>query len=264
MSKAPRSLVASLLTPQFITAVVLLLAGVALASPLAKYLPFGEGLAEKRIKDPIDLRAPLSALSVEALAPYRVLDRAVFDATTIDALGTDEYLSWTLEDTSLEDDDPLKYANLLVTYYTGGHSLVPHTPDVCYFGSGYKPAQSHENQTVEVATLGPEEAQVPIRVCTFVKTAVFNERKITVLYMFHCNGAFMATRNKVRLKVSNPSITYAYFSKFELSFPGATREQSVAGSVKLLKRVLPLLVEQHWPDVEAAERAAREKAAAAG
>ena len=264
MSKAPRSLVASLLTPQFITAVVLLLAGAALASPLAKYLPFAAGLAQKRIKDPIELRASLSTLDVDALAPYRVLDRAVFDATTTEALGTEAYLSWTLEDTSLEDGDPLKHVSLLVTYYTGGRSLVPHTPDVCYLGSGYKAAQSHENKTVEVATLGPGQAEVPIRVLTFVRTAVFSKQKITVLYTFNCNGQFMASRNQVRMKVSDPGITYAYFSKVELSFPGATREQSVAGSAKLLERLLPLLVEHHWPDVEAAELALRAQAAAKG
>ena len=264
MTKAPRSLVALLATPQFITAVVLLLAGAALASPLAKYLPFGALVEGKRVKDPIELRAPLSSLDAAALAPYRVLDRVVFDATTTEALGTEQYLSWSLEDTSLEDGDPLKRVSLLVTYYTGGRSLVPHTPDVCYLGSGYKPAQSHENLTVEVATLGPEQAEVPIRVLTFVRTAVFSKQKITVLYTFSCNGQLMSRRNQVRVKVSNPGITYAYFSKVELSFPGASREQSVAGSVKLLERVLPLLVKQHWPDVEAAEEARRAQVAAEG
>ncbi len=51
--------------------------------------------------------------------------------------------------------------------------------------------------------------------------------------------------------------TYAYFSKVEINFPKATREETVKGVGKLYGRVLPLLVADHWPDFEKMERAAR-------
>jgi hypothetical protein len=54
--------------------------------------------------------------------------------------------------------------------------------------------------------------------------------------------------------------TYAYFSKVEVSFPRATREQCVAGARKLYNRLLPVLLEAHWPDFEASEREARQGA----
>ena len=48
---------------------------------------------------------------------------------------------------------------------------------------------------------------------------------------------------------------YAYFSKVELTFPSATRAQSIEGAGMLFSRLLPALVDEHWPDFEAAEDA---------
>ncbi|UCE59616.1 MAG: exosortase-associated EpsI family protein [Phycisphaerales bacterium] len=248
------SLFTGLFTPPFVLAVVLLGASALLAGPFARSLKF------KQAKLPIALRAPLSALRVDALSPYRVVDRTILTPEVVDALGTDRYVSWLLEDTSLSNDDPLRLVSLFVTYYSGGRDLVPHTPDVCYLGSGYEPAQGHENLTVEVASLKPTFASVPVRVCTFVQTAVFDRRKRTVVYTFHCNGRFTATRNGVRVSINNPRNTYAYFSKVEISFPKATRTESVEGAAKIFDRVLPVLMEDHWPDFEAAEARAREAA----
>jgi hypothetical protein len=111
---------------------------------------------------------------------------------------------------------------------------------------------------LEVISPGGEGGGIPVRVCTFVKTAVFGGDQATVVYTFHCNGRFVSTRTDVRVRLNDLTNTYAYFSKIEVSFPGATREQSLQGAKKLFDRLLPVLTGNHFPDFDGAERAARE------
>ena len=81
-----------------------------------------------------------------------------------------------------------------------------------------------------------------------------------MIYTFHCNGRFTATRTGVRLLLNDLTNTYAYFSKVEVSFPGATRQQSIDGAWKVYDRLLPVLLKAHWPDFEAEEEAVRRRA----
>ncbi len=238
------------LTPPFLLAVVLLGAAAVLGGPVARWFRFIQD------KQPLPLTAKLDTLDAAALAPYEVSSRHVLESVVVEALGTRDYISWTVEDTSVPPGDPLRLASLLVTYYTGGHSLVPHTPDVCFLGSGYSPAQAHENMEIDVPSLGDAGRSLPIRVCTFIKTAVFDREKLSVVYTFQCNGTFTADRDGVRVRTRDPRNTYAYFSKVEVTFPRATREQNVAGARKLFDRVLPALIRDHWPDFRAAQQKA--------
>ncbi|MFQ5415144.1 MAG: hypothetical protein ACE5E6_11870 [Phycisphaerae bacterium] len=265
MKSAADRRVGRLVTPPFAVAVVVLGAAAVVSGPVASRL----GLRQP--KAPLPLRRPLDALDADRLGPYRlvptrgrdgrVIDdgRRVLDGLVVEQLGTDAYLSWSLEDTSVPRGNPLRYATLFVTYYTGPHHLVPHTPDACYLGQGYQPAQPHETMAVDVTMHGGSSSiRLPIRVCTFEKSGVFNWERPSVVYTFHCNGRFVATREGVRLRVTGLGNRYAYFSKVEVSFPRATRAQTIDGARKLLGFVLPVLVERHWPDFDAAERAARE------
>lgn len=211
----------------------------------------------RQAKAAIPLRKPLSAMDVDRLRPYRVVERATLDAPVIDALGTDQYIQWMLEDTSLPPGDPLYTAMLFVTYDTGGQNLVPHVPDECRLGAGYQPAMPHENRDVPVDA-PPVAGEVPLRVCTFVKTAVFQRDEQTVVYLFHANGSFAATRDAVRILFNDPRDRFGYFSKVEISFPKASREESVKGAAKLLGRLLPVLMADHLPDFDAAQKAAEQ------
>lgn len=239
-------------TRPFLIAVVMLAITGGLAGPAANWLGI------KQSKKTLPLKAMLTTLGEEAIAPYRVINRYVLPPEVVEALGTRDYIYWQLVDTSVEKGDPLQHATLFVTYYSGGSNMVPHTPDACFTGTGYEIAQPHENITLAMPALGEhgEAKPIPVRLCTFMKTAVFDHEKVSVLYTFGCNGRFAATRHLVRVLVHDPTNTYAYFSKVEISFPGATRAQSVEGGRKLLNIVLPVLKERHWPDFDAAERAA--------
>lgn len=251
MQAASESTPAKLITTPFVVAVVLLAIAAVLAGPVAAWKNL------KPAKLALPLKRTFAALDAEALAPYRVSKRIELEPTIIETLGTDRYIYWRLEDTSVPPDDPLRFVNLMVTYYSGGADLVPHTPDVCLLASGYEPAQPHENLEVEVASLHPfRSTAVPVRVGTFIKTAVFQRTRHSVVYTFFCNGRFVCSRTSVRLLINDPTKTYAFFSKVEVSFDRATRAQSVEGARKLFELALPVLVRDHWPDFEAAERAA--------
>jgi hypothetical protein len=263
MSGSSQELVRSVLRPPFLVAVGLLLCSALLAGPVASVLGY------TRIKQRLELKAELNTLQVEKLAPYALRRVGEHDGKVLlrreilDALGTNQYLSWKLEDTALPSKDPLRFVDLNVTYYSGGHNLVPHTPEACMVGGGYNPVRL-EYMDVHVPGLGLADDRLPVRVCTFGRTKVFNEEQFEVVYTFYCNGRYVATRDAVRVLLNNPKDRYAFFSKVEVSFPGATREDSVRGTEKLLARVLPVLMEDHWPDFEAAERAANASPEKAG
>lgn len=238
-------------------AVVLLTAG-ALNGSISRWAGFN------RIKQPLDLKAPLSMMSSEALAPYRVARRIVHSPEVVSALGTEEYISWVIEDPRVPEGDPLRFGQLDVTYYTGGHYLVPHTPDICRVGGGYQPAMPHENIEIEVPGIGLEDGRLPVRVCTFRKTSVFENHEPSVAYTFFCNGEFVETAQGVRLRANDPRNRHTFFSKVEISFPGGngapapSREANTEAARELFGVVLPVLMSDHWPDFEAAEAAARE------
>lgn len=238
------------LTAPFIVAVCLLGIALAFAGPLARRVKLNQA------KLPLPLKSGLASLDVSTLAPYRVAERQVLEAAIVGPLGTNEYLSWILEDTSVSERDPLRFASLLVTYYSGGRDLVPHVPDVCYLGTGYEPAQPHENLEVLIEGVGA----VPLRVLTFETTSIHDRRKISVVYTFFCNGQFEATRTGVRMLINDWANTYAYFSKVEVSFPDATRAQNIKGAAKLFGRLLPVLIDRHWPDFAAAEESVKQSA----
>lgn len=228
--------------PPFVLAVSMLGMAIVLGGPVGDWLGFS------RSKQPLPLRKPLSQLHAASLAPYEVVERTSLPPAMVEALGTSEYLKWTLRDTSLSAQDPLRFADVFVTYYTGGDQLVPHVPDECYLGNGYEPAEAHKNLSLELFGPSQEVLRVPIRVCTFRRTSVFQGRQHTVVYTFFANGGFVATRTGVRLRVQNPTSKFAYFSKVEVSFRGASRKQCVDGAGKLFERLLPLLMANHWPD----------------
>jgi len=222
--------------------------------------PFNQRIMRTRpVKTPLPVKAPLNLLVSSELAPYRVLHRHRLDSAIVEALGTEEYLNWTLEDPTEPPTSSLRFVNVFVTYDTGGNDLVPHTPDVCLLGAGYEAAQRHENVELTMDTTDPAWRNVPVRVCTFVKTAVFDKAEVTVVYTFRVNGAFAAVRERVRLLIHDPRTTHGYFSKVEVSFSGvhggASRAETVEGARRFLNTILPLLLRDHWPDFDAAERA---------
>ncbi len=211
-------------------------------------------------KEPVPLRSPLFKLDKSRLGPYAFVGKVDLESAVEEALGTEEYIYWFLEDTDYRDQptDPRRFATLTVTYYTGQPDPVPHVSEVCMVGQGYTIA-STDTRTIIVSEAGGN-GTVPVRVSTFVKSGLYHRDEFPVIYTFHCNGRFAATRNAVRTIINDPRDSHAYYSKVEVTFGSEhsfprypTPEQAVDASEKLLGYVLPILLEEHWPDWDAVQ-----------
>ena len=116
---------------------------------------------------------------------------------------------------------------------------------------------------VEIPSLG-QGYKIPVHMLVFQRSAKFGHQKSLVLYTFHVNGEFRATRTGVRGLLGNPLNRYAYFSKVEVTF-GANDalppvDEGLVAGKKFLQAVIPILLADHWPDWEAAEQAAAREA----
>lgn len=241
-----------------------LFAGVVLGLGILVQWPLNLGAWFEKIhdKEPLPPRRPLASLDRDLFKPYRFIKADFMPPESVEALGTNEYLRWTLEDPRRAEDDPLRYVSLFVTYYTGGLDLVPHTPDECYFASGYDPATLPETVVRPLETLPEEAREVPLRLVTFEKTGIFGRSRLSVIYTFFCNGRFTADKLDIRFQKIRPASRYAFFSKVELIFGGtasnkpgirpATPEETLEGAEEVLSVALPRLVESAWPDIEEA------------
>ena len=206
-------------------------------------------------KEAVPLLKPLKYLDQDALAPYTVLQKRLLQPEEEESLGTTEYVNWILEDTSAEPDDPVRLVHLFITYYTGLPDQVPHVPDVCYLGAGYSPAGSGSGSfdMPELAQCG-YDTRVPYRALTFIKPGDVQDIRPVVVYTFGVNNVLVADRNRVRKEMASIRQRYAYFSKVEMSFgfgpENPSRDAAVQAAEKVLRKVLPLLIEQHWPDLD--------------
>ncbi len=213
-------------------------------------------------KRALPLRRPLTELDANRvrLRPYEVRRKMRIPDEVVNGLGTDKYIQWSLEDTTKPPGDPHKHAILFITYYTGKPDQVPHVPEVCYQGGGYA-VESIDNKELDIPTLGEANREVPVRLLRFVRSKLGVRRQPPVVYTFHSNGVFCGGRTAVRAAMANPFERYGYFSKVEVAFYSPRKlealgaeaveppvEETVRAMEALLRVVLPLLVERHWPD----------------
>ncbi len=207
-------------------------------------------------KLPLELRQPFDNLDVGRLGPYQVIRKAKIAKEIRDELGTEEYLQWTLLDTSLKSNAPGSTVDLFITYYTGSPDKVPHIPDVCYVGSGGVPTFKM-NTTIRVPGLDGDSQNdsdhdiLPVRMLGFDVRGVMGVEPRTVVYFFAVNGDFVCTRTAVRDRQTRLTDRYAYFSKVEMSFSQPNklgREGVLAAAEKLASGLVPVLVTEYWPD----------------
>jgi hypothetical protein len=251
---------ARLLNPHFLAASGILAVTAVLAGPVARH--YGG-----QVKQAIPLRAPLDELDKSALGPYRFVQASTLEPDELNTLGTNQYIAWLLEDTSVADaTSPLRFAMLQVTYFTGKPDMVPHRPDVCMIGAGYEIAGA-DNVDIQLPSVG---ASIPMRRVTFIGPRRYQQENPSVLYTFHANGDFTSSRDGVRLRTGSITDPRAYYSKIEVSFGSeisrprnATPQQTLDGARKLLDRVVPLLLQRHFPDWQALQHGVIRPAASA-
>jgi len=225
----------------------------------------GMSIAKRKLKlvlkkEPLPLKKSLSLLDEKALAPYKVLSKMKIDyEEVIEALGTDQYIQWLLEDTEAPPDSPVRYCSLFITYYEVADKRVTHVPDECYMGAGYQRLGSGRTVTFKLNGQGLPE-KLTGRYIVFKGTdprTIPANVTFPVLYLFNVNGEYAATRAEARLIINkNLFQRYSYYCKVEWKFSNRSfgrsiypsKEQAIPASEKLLSVLLPVLKRDHWPD----------------
>ncbi len=226
-------------------------------------------------KLPIPLRKSLDDLDESKLAPYRVGHKSrIGNPDVLEALGTEDYIQWELEDTEAAAMSPTRYCSLFITYYTGDPDMVPHVPEECFTGTGYQLFSRQEVALTldigqaQIAGLktnsGKPELDVRYLIFSRKKTNVrMSDPKFGIMYFFKANGKFASSRGGTRAIMGKNLLgKYSYFSKVEWKFygrrPGGivypSKADVLSASEKLISVLLPLLETEHWPDWEKANQ----------
>jgi len=202
-------------------------------------------------KEPLPLRKPLDGIDEQKLAPYAVVEKhKIENQEILKSLGTEDYIQWVIEDPRESPQSPVRRVLLFITYYRLP-DRVPHVPEECYTGGGYR------RLSTRAADLTIADGRtVPGRCLVFARSAAefsLGLQQFPVLYLFRVNGEYAGNRDEARMALNkNLFSQYAYFCKVELVFnqslTTAAREDAVAASERLLTVLLPLLEQEHWPD----------------
>ncbi len=220
-------------------------------------------LGVQLIKLPIPLKDSLENLDSYDLSPYKVAKKhRIKNKDILENLGTEEYIQWDFEDTSVAKDSALRHCFLFITYYTGNPDQVPHVPDECYTGGGnQRLARDQVSLDLKLTDPGAEKT-------ISAKYLVFSQKsrniwqqdsKFSVMYFFHVNGQYSGTRTETR-KIMGKNLfgKYSYFAKVEWKFYGRNRnslvypdkEDALAASEKFLSVLLTVMDKDIWPDWE--------------
>ena len=215
-------------------------------------------------KDPVPLKSPLDSLNWAALEPrYRqhLVQPEPLDEEMILQLGTEQYLQARLTDTQSDRKSKERLAHVFITYYTGQPDLVPHVPDECYLAGGYDAVGTPETIPVHVPGIGAPDDHIPVRVLQFKSRD--QDTRVTVMYFFHANGQYRATRDGLRwLFTTDPFERYAYYAKIEVTFSSDSGKQRVVRQAEkteavqalepLLQELMPVLLKDHlaWDRIE--------------
>ncbi|MGA2915128.1 MAG: hypothetical protein ABSE89_03790 [Sedimentisphaerales bacterium] len=212
------------------------------------------------LKKPLPLKAPFEMLDEKLLGHYKVLKKAKIDnKDIIESLGTEEYLQWTLEDTTADSVSPVKDCSLFITYYTGSTDQVPHVPEACYIGGGF---DVEDKFTVD---LNVGDINVPgigkdgkVSATGLIFSRKSDElwqvsARFPVIYFFKVNGQYKGNRTTTRIALGDLMNEYSYFSKIEIGFSNLKglypeKAQAIEATERLLKVLLPVLEKNHWPD----------------
>jgi len=210
-------------------------------------------------KEPIGLKKSLDDLDESRLGPFTVKEKNKIQSNDIiDSLGTQDYLQWVLVDSEADPQSSAGSLLLFITYY-GKVDSVPHVPEECYTGGGFR-KKSSDPVTFEVAGVADDEAdsgwKIPGRYVIFERgssNVQSSGLSFPVLYLFNVNCAYANTRTDARLILGgNIRGKHSYFSKVEMVFNQFRNPPDQASATatceKLLSVLLPVLEQDHWPD----------------
>lgn len=251
-----KSFIKNYFQPSFLLSVVCLLATAGVIS----YFKASHGIT--LIKKSMPLKQSFNQFDEKLLEPYHVFEKSKIDnQDVLESLGTEDYLQWFLEDTTVDVMSPVKNCSLFITYYTGNPDQVPHVPEACYTGGGNQVVNSSSISLDlgNVNLFGSNQGgKIPATALVFKgKSAEVWQiaSEFSVIYFFKVNGVYKGNRTSVRIALGDLISEYSYFSKVELKFFNSRgvypdKQQSIEAAQKFLKVLLPVLEKYYWPDWE--------------
>ncbi len=251
-----------LVSARYVTCVVVLLAAAAGIEALKRF--GGISLT----KEPVELKKSLREFDERRLAPEYSLHPVrpkPLEHDVLETLGTQEYVDLRIIKAGAASNDPTSMAIVFISYYTGKPDMVPHVPDECLVAGGLDRVGRAYSQEVNVSLPGAESASIPVRVLQFRGrdhgtsngSDTDAPRPMTVLYFFHCNNQYKATRSGVRMTLGDIWERFGYYAKFEVRFvnehtgAAAPLEDSLEALGPLLEKLMPIVFEDHFADWEA-------------
>lgn len=248
MNDSKRKILTIYLQPTFLVCVATLaIAGVGMSIAISK---FGMYLQ----KEPLPLKKNLDLLDENGIGTFRITQkRKIENQEIVEALGTEDYIQWVMEDTAQPVDSPSNRFLLFITYYPLP-DRVPHVPEECYTGGGYQ-KMSSESVTFAIDN-DKMQADIPGKQLIFANTNaehIVMNHQFPVLYFFKVNGIYANSREDARVTLNkNIFDRSSYFCKVEMIFNqkpvSPDKEEAVKTCQKLLSMILPVLEEEHWPD----------------
>ena len=208
-------------------------------------------------KTPLPLKRPLELLDKNSLGSYKFIgERRIENKEIVKTLGTEDYIQWTLEDTTAPANSDVKRVMLFITYYDTP-DRVPHVPEECYSGGGSQQLASDDIDVNIKFKDRTEKVEVKHLIFSSSNGGFWQrENKFSVLYLFKVNNVYGNSRDHARAVLNaNLFKPYSYFSKVEWTFMQASNrrsypaiEQAAEASEKMLNVILPILESDHWPN----------------
>lgn len=257
-----KNLMKTYLQPHFLICIIIL-AGASLGmSAIEKYFSIWF------VKEPLALKKPLELINEEKLKPFEVIRKLTIDNKDIlKSLGTEDYIQWIVSDTEASPDSIARSFMVFITYYDKPDS-VPHVPEECYSGGGFSRVRTEPIRfnTSWISESGTNEKlvdrktnkmRIPGQYVLFAResgTIWQPSFEFPVLYFFNVNGVYVNTRTEARYGLAkNIWSKHSYFSKVEFVFnqsaQGVEMQDAIEACGKLLGVLLPLLENEHWPDI---------------
>lgn len=234
-------------------------------------------------KEPVQLRSPLSLIPTTLGSWKAAGSDTVYEAATIEALGTNMYLDRTYKLEGGSGDDVLK---LHLAYYTGMIDTIPHVPDRCFDAAGLNAKTLPHNLPLSIDQGGwipdPEDlvslatgevydvamtrdragrstwVRMPTGDFT-LRTLEFEDQRqpnwrIYGGYFFIANNRMTPSPEGVKALAFNLTEKYAYYCKVQYVYvsPEATEERFISLVSDHLQRLIPELMRclPDWAEVE--------------
>jgi len=171
---------------------------------------------------------------------------SALDERRYDRRESNWYVLRIYEDTREPENSPYRYWYLDVVFYTGGEVTVPHVPDICVQAGGARPTGRDLLQVPVPQAPEPWRSQTPLVALGYERYYQGYSQELVQYYLFCVNGLPESSRDRVRLRLTNPTWRYVYYAKLQFFPQGSvgTRKQANRKAEEFLRYCLPAVLEQ--------------------